>query len=378
MDPLLNRYRDTTWTFKKMTAKEEGNIVGTVMFLVFLTYPVAKDAWDAIMYLVYEAAADRHAAVEGMILLISTALLGFMFWVIFDSSWLNYDDEEKETEWATMRWIKFSVLFALPVMKLFKKSTSTSDNMKWGLEVAKQLQSFLMLLVGYFSLCSDYKSGLGRLFQPFTVPRSRVYTDEKGQKFEVNFIGSTLTIVLILLPTWNDISESLGRMISFITLDKSTAVVEVAVVDQYRYIQNSPGSRAIADAAMLILYLYVFILMLTSCMKVTYFLRQTKMNYLIFIPVLLIPIGIIFTDHLCIYGIQTVHGGIFWTKMLCYFLVNLTAYISLISPPDSLLAVLFQPHVPMINVVSDLPNTKVDDSNSRPHATAVFAPEKHL
>lgn len=357
-----------------MSVKHEGNIVGTVMFLVFLVYPISTDAWDAIVEL-FSTDPNKSFIRATALLLLSTGLLGFLLWVAFDSSWLNYDDAEKEEEWASKRWTKFSVLLLLPLVKLLKISTWTHDpanNLKWGLEVAKQLQSFLMILAGYLSLCSDYKSGLGRLFQPFTVPRSRVYTDEKGQKFEVNFIGSILTIVLILLPTWNGMSESIGRLFLFLRGAKITVKSSGAAKLLSGYIQGSPESRAIADTVMLIIYLYVFIIMLTSCIKVTYFLKQTTMNYLIFVPILLIPIGIIFTDHLCVYGVETGDGGPFWIKMLCYFLVNLTAYVSLISPPDSLLAVIFQPHVPMINVVSDLPNTKVTDANPRPHATAVF------
>ena len=349
------------------------------MFLVFLMLPVGKDAWDGIRELLSKH-PDKDMVEYTLVLLVSSAIFGFLTWVLFDSSWLNFDDEEKESDWKTKRWIKFSVLLILPVVKLFKKSTwmndSPGNNLKWGIEVSRQLQSFLMILIGYLSLCSDYKSGLGRLFQPFTVPRSHVYTDEKGQKFEVNFIGSILTIVLILLPTWTGITESLGRILLFL-MDVDIGGKGIGGGKSFigGYIQGSSESRAIADIILLTLYLYVFVLMLASCLKVTFFLKQTNMNYLKFVPVLLIPIGIIFTDHICIYGVTNSHGGPFWIYMLCYFLVNFTAYVSLISPPDSLLAVFFQPHVPMINVVSDLPETKESSSHDSPkqHTTAVFS-----
>ena len=344
-----------------MTVKHEGNVVGTVMFLVFLIYPICKDAWEAIRELLSKQDEKDYVEIT-LVLPVSVGLLSFLIWIIFDSSWLNYDDEEKESELKTKRWIKFSVLFILPVVKLFKKSMWKPVDLQWGLEMAKQLQSFFMIFIGYLSLCSDYQSGLGRLFQPFTVPRSRVYTDKKGQKFEVNFIGSVLTILLILLPTWTGISESFGRILTILNSPSSNLT----------FIKDSPESRAIADTFMLILYLYVFILMLASCVKVTYFLKQSNLNYLKFVPVLLIPIAIIFTDHLCVYEVVNDHNGAFWLFMLSYFMVNLTAYVSLISPPDSLLAVIFQPHVPMINVVSDLPEIKDAGSNSKPHLTAVF------
>lgn len=359
-----------------MTVKHEGNVVGTVMFLVFLLLPVGMDAWNGIRELMSKH-ANKDTVEYTLVLLVSLGLFGYLTWILFDSSWLNYDDEEKEGEWETNRWIKFSVLFLLPVVKLFKRSTwmtgNPGDNLKWALEVSNQIQAFFMLLAGYISLCADYKSGIGRLFQPFTVPRSRIYTDEKGQRFEVNFIGSVLTIVLILLPTWMGISEAFGRLLLFVmgAEVETTAPVTLSAIEGF--IQYSSSARAVADVILLLLYVYVFVLMLASCVKVTFFLKQTKMNYLIFVPVLLIPIAIIFTDHICVYGVTNVHGGAFWVRMLCYFLVNLVAYVSLISPPDSLLAILFQPHVPMINVVEDLPEMSNSTSESKPRVTAVFS-----
>lgn len=105
-----------------MTVKHEGNVVGTVMFLVFLLLPVGMDAWNGIRELMSKH-ANKDMVEYTLVLLVSLGLFGYLTWILFDSSWLNYDDEEKEGEWETNRWIKFSVLFLLPVVKLFKRST---------------------------------------------------------------------------------------------------------------------------------------------------------------------------------------------------------------------------------------------------------------
>lgn len=345
-----------------MSVKYEGNIIGSVMYVVFLIYPVVKDAFETFNNFNMENIPEFV-----LMSLVSLGLIGFLIWVLVDSSWMNYDDEEKETEWKTKRWLKFSVLFVLPAAKLSKsKLWKQSNKAEWGLEVAKQIQSLIMIFFGYMSLSANYKSHLSRLFQPFTIPRSKTYVDEKGQKFEANFIGSILTIVLILSPNWVAISESFGRILNYFFLNTNNT--NPAISNSGSFTKTDPLSRAIADSVLLILFLYVFISMLISCIKVTYFLKQTKMNYLKFIPILLVPVAIIFSDHICTYGITKTDTS-YWVKMLFWFLISLTAYMSLISPPDSIFAILFQPHVPMINIVSDLPNIK---QSNRPRATAVF------
>lgn len=357
-----------------MAVKHEHNLVGSLMFVIFLMGAVGRYSYEALRNMIGK---NMSRDLVEMILMFPSSLgmLGFLAWVFFDSSWLNFDDEDKEKEWKTSRWFKFLLLFVLPVLKLFSAATwDKTDVRAWGIEVSHQLQCFLVILLAYFSLCASYRSGLGRLFQPFTVPRSRIYTDEKGQKFEVNFVGTILSIVLIVWPCWNSLTATLGRLFLFVT-GNVEAVPQVPIdLQTSRFLSNSAEGRAIADAVLLAFILYSFAVIFFSCVKVTFFLKG-QLNYLKFAAIPLTPIGILFTDQLCIYRIEP-YKTQDWIAMLCYVVVSFVAYVSLVSPPDSLTAVLFQPHVPMINIVNDLPDLTAAGEIERPRSTAVFPEDK--
>lgn len=352
-----------------MTIKHENNLVGSLMFIIFLMGSVGRYGYEALSSMLGKG-NERDLVEMILIFPASIIMIGFLGWVFFDSSWLNLDDEDKEKEWRTSRWIKFSVLFILPVMKVFSMATWDSKEITlWGSEISRQIQDFAVITLAYISLCSSYSSGLGRLFQPFTVPRSRIYTDEKGQKFEVNFIGTTLSIFLIVWPAWNSLTPIIGRIFLYFNnyIDK-TAQTLANTADARKYDLHTPESRLIADIVMLLLLIYAFSVIFASCVKVTFFLKGNY-NYLKFAPIPLVPIGIMFTDQLCKYGVKPYNIQI-WIGMLCYVLLSFWAYVCLVSPPDSLFAICFQPHVPMISLVSDLPEIK--ESPEKPRTTAVF------
>lgn len=106
-----------------------------------------------------------------------------------------------------------------------------------------------------------------------------------------------------------------------------------------------------------------------SCVQVTFFINSGALNYLKFTPIPLTPLVILFSDQFCTYGVvkYSIHR---WVIVLCHVIINFVAYVSLVSPPDSLTAILFQPHVPMISTVADLP--EIDMNAEKPRATAVF------
>lgn len=357
-----------------MAVKYESNLVGSLMFVLFLMGSVAKYTFDAIVVMI-SIKVKRDLIEAVLVFPTSLGVLIFLGWVFFDSSWLNYDDEEKDSHWKTSRWIKFLVIFALPIMKLFTNAcTDTSNLSEWGREVSRVVLDLLVFILAYLSLCFPYNSGLGRLFQPFTVPRSRVYTDEKGQKFEVNFIGTTLSILLIVLPCWKSLAEPLGRTFLFITGNSTAAPTGKVVSDAKTVLSSSPEGRAIADAVLILLFLYTFLVIFFSCVKVTFFLKGSH-NNLKFAPITLTPLAILFTDQLCDYSVVR-YKAPEWITMLCYAIISLVAYISLVSPPDSLTAVLFQPHIPMIDIIKDLPNAKAGASIERPRSAVVFPDEQ--
>lgn len=356
-----------------MAIKHEHNLVGSVMFVIFLMGSVARCAYEALRVMIGKE-MSRDMVEMVLIFPVSLGLLVFLGWVFFDSSWLNFDDEEKDKQWRTSRWVKFSVLFVLPLLKLCSGVTWKKDNLGlWGVEVAYQIQCFLVILLAYLSLSVSYSSGLGRLFQPFTVPRSRIYTDEKGQKFEVNFIGTILSIVLIVWPCWQSLTETLGRLFLFVSNNRVAVrevTADITTIQTSKFLTNTADGRAIADAVVLCFILYSFTVIFFSCVKVNFFLNE-KYNYLKFAAIPLTPVAILFTDQLCTYQIDP-YKGREWISMMCYVVVSFVAYVSLVSPPDSLTAVLFQPHIPMINIVNDLPDMKATGEIERPRSTAVF------
>ena len=337
-----------------MTVKHDRNWVGSLMFFIFLLGSAALSTVIAFTKMI-----SKYDFYEGgLVLPVGLALFWYLGWVLFDSSWLNFDEEEKEKCWKTSRWIKFLPIFLLPLVKLFKT--------KSGADTAHLIQMTLSFLLGYLSLCMPYGSGLGRLFQPFTIPRSQVYTDEKGQKFEVNFVGTTLSILLIIFPSWLSMSDPLGRIYSFIVgLNVSVLVTKM------KFLSDTQEGKLIADIVVLVFILYSFVVMFMSCVKVTFFLNTSSMNYLKFAPIALTPIAILFADQLCSYGVNS-YSVSKWVSALCYVVVSFVAYVSLISPPDSLTAVLFQPHVPMISTVNDLPEMKPTEELEKPRKAVVF------
>lgn len=361
------------WTdikFASMAVKHEQNLVGSLMFVVFLMGAVLQYFKDALSSMIGKGSAKDY--VEMLLMFpLSLGMLGFLGWVFFDSSWLNFDDEEKERELKTSRWVKFSVLFLLPSVKLMSsytwKDPTATNLMDWGTEVANQIKCFLVILLAYFSLCVSYRSGLGRLFQPFTVPRSKIYTDEKGQKFEVNFIGTTLSILLIVFPCWYSSTVPIGRLFLILS-GNSDKMVSVTAPYSGRYLSDSADGRAICDGVIMLFVLYSFIVTFASCVKVTFFLKG-NFNYMKFAPIPLTPLAILFCDQLCSFGIEKSYGAQDWIFVACYVMVSFVAYVSLVSPPDSLTAVLFQPHIPMINIVTDLPEMAEVE---KPRTTAVF------
>lgn len=327
------------------------------MLFVFLMGDAGSTASRAFIKMIQERRIFELGEV-----LVGLGLFVYLTWVLFDSSWLNFDDEEKEKSWKTSRWTKFLPLFLLPIVKIFSINS--------GVDIAHWFQSVLVATLGYLSLCMAYGSGVGRLFQPFTVPRSRVYTDEKGQKFEVNFIGTTLSILLVLLPSWISMPAHLGRIYRFITEAKPAIPAAAASLAESSLSATADG-RLIADVVVLLFMFYSFGIMFISCVQVTFFLRKGAWNYMRFAPIPLTPIAILFTDQLCTYQTPpyTVSA---WLTMLCYVIINFVVYVSLVSPPESLSAVLFQPHVPMIITVSDLPDMKDMTAVEKPRTNAVF------
>ena len=349
-----------------MTVKHEQNLVGSLMFVIFLMGSVIRYFWEALSCIIGKGSKRDYVEMFLMFPL-SLGMIGFLVWVFFDSSWLNFDDEDKEMEWKTSRWIKFLILFTLPLAKLFTASTETTDYNVWGLVLAHQIKQFLVIFTAYLSLCSAYRSGLGRLFQPFTVPRSKIYTDEKGQKFEVNFIGTTLAIILIVAPCWMASDVSIGRLLLFLS-GNSNKIANSTSAGAGLF--PTAQGRAFADVLILLFCFYSFTVTFYSCSKVTFFLKNN--NYLKFAPIPLTPLTILFSDQLCSFGVDKAYGATQWIQMLCYVLVSFVAYMSLVSPPDSLTAILFQPHVPMINIVEDLPDIKQPE---RPRTAVVFPAE---
>lgn len=358
---------------ENMSIKYERNLVGSLMFVIFLMGVVFRYFKEALSSMLGK---DNEKDYVEMLLIFPLSLGMFVFlgWVFFDSSWLNFDDEEKDKEWKTSRWIKFLVLFLLPLVKYFSasahKDPKATDLGPWGLEVAHQIQNFLVILLAYFSLCVSHRSGLGRLFQPFTVPRTKLYTDEKGQKFEVNFIGTSLAIILIVAPCWMAADASIGRLFLILS-GNADKMASVAAKSTGRYLSSSMEARAIADAVILLFSIYSFTVTFVSCVKVTFFLKG-NLNYMKFAPIPLTPMAILFSDQFCSFGLEKSYDANQWLMMLFYVLVSFVAYVSLVSPPDSLTAVLFQPHIPMINIVTDLPEMKEVE---KPRTAVVFPDE---
>ena len=229
--------------------------------------------------------------------------------------------------------------------------------------------------MAYLSLCSQYGSGLGRLFQPYTIPRNKIYTDSKGQKFELNFVGTTLSIVLIVLPFWVMVVKPLGRLIVF-AIGKAKISGLAEAEDVGRFLSSSPEARAIADSIILVLIVYSFTVIFVSCVRVNFFLSSSY-NYLKFSPIPLTPIAMIFSDNLCGYMYAPMRVKE-WITMLCFFMVCFFAYTSLASPPDSLYAILFQPHIPLIEIVEDLPDMSIDSKSERPRSNVVFPEDEKI
>lgn len=356
-----------------MSIKHERNLVGSLMFVIFLMGVVFRYFKEALSSMLGKG--NEKDYVEMLLIFpLSLGMFVFLGWVFFDSSWLNFDDEEKDKEWKTSRWIKFLVLFLLPLVKYFSasahKDPKATDLGPWGLEVAHQIQNFLVILLAYFSLCVSHRSGLGRLFQPFTVPRTKLYTDEKGQKFEVNFIGTSLAIIFIVAPCWMAADASIGRLFLILS-GNADKMASVAAKSTGRYLSSSMEARAIADAVILLFSIYSFTVTFVSCVKVTFFLKG-NLNYMKFAPIPLTPMAILFSDQFCSFGLEKGYEANQWLMMLFYVLVSFVAYVSLVSPPDSLTAVLFQPHIPMINIVTDLPEMKEVE---KPRTAVVFPDE---
>lgn len=332
------------------------------MFVFFLMAPALSSTAYAF------AEMTRWNVYESLAVLpISLGLFGYLGWVFMDSSWLNFDDEEKDNYWKTSRWLKFLPLFLLPLVKFLAEyfSNVDKDPLKTGVRMAALLQDFLVILLGYFSLCVSHGSGLGRLFQPFTVPRSRVYTDDKGQRFEVNFIGTTLSILLVIFFSWKSMPIHLARIYHYIFFKN----IPLPIASRVKCLSDTAEGRLIADIVVLLFMFYSFGVMFISCVQVTFFVNNGTLNYLKFTPIPLTPIAILFSDQFCTYGVveYTISK---WVIALCHIIVNFVAYVSLVSPPDSLTAILFQPHVPMISTVTDLPDMK--DVADKPRTTAVF------
>jgi hypothetical protein len=357
-----------------MSIKHERNLVGSLMFVIFLMGAVFRFFLEALSSMIGKGSARDYVEML-LIFPLSLGILGFLGWVFLDSSWLNLDDEDKNNEWKTSRWVKFLILFLLPLIKCFssysQKDPKAADLGPWGLEVAHQIQNFLVIILAYLSLCVSHRSGLGRLFQPYTVPRSKIYTDEKGQKFEVNFIGTSLSIILIVAPCWMASDVSIGRLFLILS-GNGDKMVSVATKTAERYLSDGMEARAIADSLILLFTFYSFTVTFVSCVKVTFFLKG-NLNYLKFVPIPLTPMAILFSDQLCSFGLEKSYNAQHWIKILCFVAVSFVAYVSLVSPPDSLTAVLFQPHVPMINIVTDLPELK---DKEKPRTAVVFADEK--
>ena len=359
-----------------MSIKHERNLVGSLMFVIFLMGAVFRYFLEALSSIIGKGSVKDYVEML-LIFPLSLGILVFLGWVFLDSSWLNFDDEDKNMEWKTSRWVKFLILFLLPIVKLFSsythKDPKATDLGAWGLEIAHQIQNFLVILLAYFSLCVSHRSGLGRLFQPFTVPRSKLYTDNKGQKFEVNFIGTSLAIILIVTPCWMASDVSIGRLFLILS-GNADKMASVTASSTERYLSSTMEARAISDAVILLFTVYSFTVTFVSCVKVTFFLKGNY-NYLKFAPIPLTPLAILFSDQLCSFGIEKSYGAQQWIKMLCHVLVSFVAYVSLASPPDSLTAIMFQPHVTMINIVTDLPELKEVE---KPRTAVVFPDGSNL
>lgn len=320
------------------------------MFTVFLmvtTIKIIKESVDSLSHLHDWRWWFELLAVTP----VASLLLVVMFWMLFDARWLNLDDEEKESKWLTWRWIKFSpllLMIALPFVSLLMEPKNAHKMVNFSLDS-------IVYFFAYVSLCVSHDRGFGRLFQPFAVMRTKEYIDDKGQKFECNIIGTMLNIIILGVPNWIYIlREPAAHLVKF-SLDGVKELDKVL-------------GEIIADSLIVFMVLYVLGVMFLACVKVTFYLAQSRWNYLKFAPIMITPICVLMSK-LIVHN----NNGSLWSEKLglcAYVFISIFAYFSLISPPDSLMAVFFQPFVPMLNTVSDLP----ESGPTKPHVKSNIVP----
>ena len=311
------------------------------MFVVFLMFTTGRIIWECASCL--RAGSGPIWWFHLLALLpVSCVCFGGMLWMLFDASWLNLEDPEKDSKLLTSRWLKFSPLLLMIALLAINTHFIPGKVVFYGSLVDCVLDS-IVYLCAYGSLCVAHDRGFGRLFQPFAVLRTKEYIDEKGQKFDVNFIGTTANILCLGASSW---FYFLRQQLFFL-------ICEVALLGQRAFI-------ILRHSMVVLLILCTMGVMFFSCVKVTFFLARSKWNYLKFSPVLLAPFGILCSQLL------SPSKSDFKEKvmMVVYAAVAILAYLSLLSPPDSLLAVAFQPYTAMVDLVQDLPTS---ESSAKPH-----------
>ncbi len=302
------------------------------MFVVFLMFTTVRESYSTIGSL-YRGEGSKAGWWINILLMLPAALVCFcgMCWMLFDARWLNFDDEEKDKKLATSRWFKFSPLLLLVVLLGIKTALTKKELPR---AIIDCVLDSIVYLCAYFSLCVAHDRGFGRLFQPFAVLRTKTYIDEKGQKFHSNIIGTTMNILCLGASSWFFFIRSQASEIIKLFMEKSE--------DVYKYAAHS---------VITCMVLGVMAVMFFSCVKITFFLGRSRWNYLKFLPVLLAPFCMIcaaFLDE----AVRSYQERI---QMIGYAVVGVIAYLSLLSPPDTLFAVLFQPYIAFVELIQDIP-----------------------
>lgn len=316
-----------------MTVSYDRNYVGTIIFVVFLMFTTSKIIYEAALYV--KTGDGALWWFELLVLVpVGVACFGGMLWMLFDPEWLNLEDEEKDDKLATTRWVKFSPLLLLTLL-LVAKTCLTGGNLLQQAIIDCVFDS-IVLLCAYVSLCVAHDRGFGRLFQPFAVLRTKEYIDEKGQKFGPNIIGTTMNILCLGASSWFVfIREQIVKLVGMIIKSETNV---------YKYLVHSITS---------LLVFCTMTVMFCSCVRVTFFLSKDRWNYLKFSPVLLAPMAVLCTEVLFC---DTLYGWRHKVMMVMYAFVSVLAYMSLLSPPDTLFAVLFQPYIALVDLAQDIPS----------------------